>query len=339
MLTIKQRQQTIFFILLFGWSGLTAQQAPAVANAASGTLLDRIVAVVNGEVIALSELKEAMALMRFGVNLPGSLTSSASRVKPETVSLEREALNQLIERKVQLQLARKRGISVEPNEIEQLLREIINKNERHTDESFRNALARENLTLERYMKNLEEQLIIFKLATREVKSGILLDEKELHDYYLNHLDRYTLPDEIHIRQILLDLPGPELNESVLEKARMLIALLNNGADFQSLAREHSHNTGGEESGDLGFIKKNQLLPAIEKAIHGLQPGEISDPVETHAGIYILMVEEIREGQHKPFDEVKPLIRETLFQERSAQRYHEWLQDIRNAAQVNIKVQH
>ena len=330
---MKQRQKAIFFILLLGW-------APAVANAASsGRLLDRIVAVVNGEVIALSELKEAMAQMRFGVDLPGSMTSPAARVHPETVLLEREALNQLIERKVQLQLARKRGISVEPNEIEQLLREIMNENELYTDEAFRNALARENLTLERYKKNLEEQLIIFKLAAREVKSGILLDEKELHDYYLNHLDRYTLPDEIHIRQILLDLPEPELKESVLEKARVLLAQLNNDADFQSLAREHSHNTEGKEGGDLGFIKKNQLLPVIEKAIHGLQPGEISDPVETHAGIHILKVEEIREGQRKPFDEVKPLIRETLFQERAAQRYHQWLQDIRNAAQVEIKIQY
>lgn len=328
----------IFLILFFGWIWVATQPATNVANAASVRLLDQIVAVVNGEVIALSELKEAMAQMRLGIDSSGSITSPTTRINPDTVSLEREVLNQLIERKVQLQLARKQGIKVEPNEVEQLHRDIRNNNQISTDEEFQNALARENLTWEQYKKNLQEQLLILKLVNREVKSGILLNEEELQDYYQNQLSRYSLPDETHLRQILLEISEAELRESILEKARMLIAQLRKGADFQSLAREHSQGAERKEGGDLGFIKKGQVLPVIENAIHHLQPGEISSPVETPAGIHILQVVEVKSGRHKPFEEVKPLIRETLFQKRAAQRYHDWLQDIRNAAQVEIKVQ-
>lgn len=326
------------WIGLFMNSICCSGQALAEANRTSEKTMDRIVAVVNGKVITLSELKEAMAQIRLGLSLPGMLTvPTVNAVNPKAVSFEREVLNHLIEREMQFQHAQRQGIRVSSNEVNQLLREIRDKNGLYTDAVFQNALIQENLTLKQYTQDLKKQLMILKLANQEVNSGILLDEKELREYYSNHLGQFSLPDEVHLRQILLEIARPELKESVTQKAARIAEELENGADFLSLARQYAQDTGSGGTHDLGFVKKDQILPIVKETIRDLKAGGISAPVETSLGIHIFQVLEIRTGQHKPFEEVASLIREKLFQERAKERYHEWLQDIRNTAQVNIKV--
>jgi len=340
---IKRRIPAMILIALFGWAGhdtLTekalGQPAPDSLNGA--VVLDRIVAIVNGEVITFSELKEAMTRMQLGLPDLGTAvnTKAESLRSPVPHPPEREALNRLIERKLQLQLAQRRGITVESEEVEEALEEIKKRNGISTDEALEKALLADRSNLDQYKSDLREQLLILKLANREVKSGILLNEEELREYYQNYLDRYSLPDEIHLRQILLRIPQPELKEVVWQKAQEMVAQLRAGTDFKSLARQESSGPEAKEEGDLGFVKKGQVLPLVEQAISGLAPSEVSDPVITSAGVHIFYVEEVKTGQIRPFEEVKQQIRESLFQERSAKSYSEWLQNLRDAAQVEIR---
>lgn len=335
----------ILIAILIAFFGL-AGPITVTANSNGSVLLDRIVAIVNGEVITFSELKEAMTRMQLGLEELGpAMDSKAESLhSPVPHPPEREALNQLIERKLQLQLAQRRGITVESDEVEEALKEIKKRNGISTDEALEKALLADRSNLDQYKSDLREQLMILKLANREVQSGILLNEEELLEYYQNHLNRYSLPDEIHLRQILLRIPQPDPPEAekevIWKKAQEMVAQLRAGPpqanDFKSLARQESEGPEAKEGGDLGFVKKGQVLPLVEQAISGLAPFEVSDPVVTSAGVHIFFVEEVKTGQYRPFEEVKQQIRESLFQERSAKSYGEWLQNLRDAAQVEIK---
>ena len=321
-------------IIAFAFGGLLFLNGEGTA----GDLVDRIVAVVNGEIIALSEVQESIKRMQLQPDLPTGLSKNSGGGKATTVSLERETLNNLIERKVQLQMAHKKGITVDPKEVDQLLRDTRNQKGLHSDSAFQKALAKENLTLESYKKDLEIEIMILKLINREIKSGILLDEKEVQDYYNNHMEEYMLPDEFHLRQFRFTIPRPELRETVLKEARLLVEKIRAGADFNQISMKDLPTAKGGSSSDLGFLEKGQMRPEVEEAVHGLSPGEVSNPVETPSGIHIFFLEEVKTLQFRSYGEMKTLIRDKIFEEKAAQRYKKWLQDIRNMAQVEIKVQ-
>lgn len=338
---INRRIPAMILIALFGWAiqdSLTAKSPAQPPQSNGAVVLDRIAAIVNGEVITFSELREAMTRMQLGLEeLDPAMDSKAESLhSPVSHTPEREALNRLIEHKLQLQLAQRRGITVESDEVGEALKEIKKRNGMSTDEALEKALLADRSNLDQYKSDLREQLMILKLANREVQSGILLNEEALLEYYQNHLDHYSLPDEIHLRQILLRIPQSELKEVVWKKAQEMVAQLRAGTDFKSLAGQESSGSEAKDGGDLGFVKKGQVLPLVEQAISGLAPFEVSDPVVTSAGIHIFFVEEIKTGQVRPFEEVKQQIRESLFQERSAKSYGEWLQNLRDSAQVEIK---
>ena len=324
---------------LFAWtSSPILQGEKALAQSDRNVVLDRIVAIVNGEIITLSELEEAIARMRMGLSELDSPENDNPRNLSQTDPhlLEREVLNQLIERKLQIQLANKRGVTAEPEEVNQALDEIRQRNGFNTNKAFQETLTKNRLSLDQFKNDVRDHLVILKLANREVRSTILLDKEELLDHYKKHQDRYAQPDEIHLRQILLRIPSPEAKEKVQKKAEELLSQLRNGTDFVSLATQVSEGPEARDGGDLGFIKKGELLPYVEQSIFRLSPGEISDPIETLAGIHIFRVEEIRTGQISPFEEVEQEIREGLFQERSSALYGEWLQNLRDTAQVEIR---
>jgi parvulin-like peptidyl-prolyl isomerase len=330
--------ETLFLVVLLAWAGPILVEDKASAQSSQNAVLDRIVAIVNGEIITLSEFQDAMARMRLGLSGLSLPTNDNSQDLGQTDPhlLEREVLNQLVERRLQLQLAYKRGITVNPEEVDQALNEIRERNGLKTSEALQQALTLNRLSLDQFKNDLRDHIMILKLANREVRSTILLDEKQLLDYYESHPDRYAQPDEIRLRQILLRVPRSQSKQDTLKKAEELVTRIRNGADFRSLAQEVSQGPEAKDGGDLGFIKKGELLSYVEKILFDLSPGEISDPIETQAGIHIFRIEEVKTGQIRPFEEVKQEIRESLFQERSAALYGEWLQNLRDAAQVEIR---
>ena len=300
-------------------------------------LFDRIVAVVNGEVITLTELKQAKARLRLDFEYPEFIQSDFRRNSSRAGQEDREVLNQLIERKLQVQLAQKRGINISDRETQQLLMQIRAGNGLLDDEIYRETLRKEQLTPAQYEQDAREQLMILKLATREAKEGILLSEDDLTEYYEKHREKYRLPDGFSLRQILILVPEAEQHEDMMAKAENLVLRLRSGVDFKEMVKEYSQGPEARDNGVIGFIQKDQMLAEVESAVSDLPPGGISEPVITATGIHIFRVDEVRRGEYQPYEKVKSEVREQLFQERVAHRYRAWLHDLRNAAQVEIRL--
>jgi peptidyl-prolyl cis-trans isomerase SurA len=323
---IKQRALMVMALLLSAvWI-----QPPAVGGTST---VDRIIAVVNGEIITSSDLQSAAAQSRLGL-----LTLSPDGIISQRPSSEQEILEQLINQRLQLQIARKKGITVGPEEVEKAVADVKLKNGMTTDSALQKALQEERADLDQYKNGLKDQIMIVKLVNREVKSGVVLSDEEMRSYYADHSNQFLSPMQYRLRQIYIPLSQPDSAQTAEQIARNVEEQLKNGADFQVLVKRYSSGPELKDNGDLGTVRADQMMPEIRRAIESLKPGEFSGPVKTAAAVHIFRLDEIQPPKPRTFEEVRTEIQDRLFQERSADLYEKWLKDLRTAAQVEIKYQ-
>jgi parvulin-like peptidyl-prolyl isomerase len=282
---------------------------------------DRIVAVVNTEVITLSELKAETQSeeTRIRAQYRGAELERRLRL------LQYEALTRMIEHKLQLQAAKKKGVSVTDEEVVNTIKEMKRQGEK-VDESSDSVI-----------QALKEQLTLLKVVEREVRSAIMVSETEQQRYYMQHQSRFMLPEEYRISQILIMPRSGEDRAEVRARAAAIYAELQRGADFADLALRRSDGPESTRGGSLGFIRQGDLLPPIERAIAGLQLGQITEPVETPQGIHIIRLEEKTPPQFHPFAEVKTEIQGLVYRQKSEDVYQVWLKDLKNKAYIEVKL--
>lgn len=290
----------------------------ALASAAHVT--DRIIAVVNSELITLSELKAEVAAeeKRLQERYQGE------ELQRRLQQVEYMTLTRMIERKLQIQLARAKGVDVTDEEIQRAVQELRRQGE-HVD-----------ATNPDEKKSLKEQLLLLKVVDREVRSGVMVSEAEMLRYYETHLSRFMLPEEYRISQILI-VPRPTQDRAEARaKAASVAAALKRGADFAEMALRYSDGPGATRGGNLGFVRQGELVPAIERALAGLQPGQITEPIETPEGFHIIRLDEKKPPQFRPFAEVKNEIQGLVYQQKSEDVYQLWLADLKNRAFIEVK---
>ncbi|MGH7206521.1 MAG: peptidylprolyl isomerase [Nitrospiraceae bacterium] len=291
---------------------------PLAAEAAH--LADRIVAVVNSEVIMLSEIKAEIAAeeKRLQERYRGA------ELQRRLQQVEYMALTRMIERILQMQLAKSKGMDVTDEELAQAVRELQRQGEKVD-------IANPN-----DKKSLKEQLTLMKVVDREVRSSVMVSETEMKRYYEQHRGRFSLPEEYRLSQILIRPRSGEEPAQTQAKAKAVYAALKQGADFAELAFRHSDGAEATRGGSLGFVRQGELLPSIERAVAALQPGEISEPVTTTEGIHILRLDEKKPSQFRPFAEVKAEMQGVVFQQKSEDVYQLWMANLKNKAYIEVK---
>lgn len=287
---------------------------------AAGHLEDRIVAVVNSDLIMMSDVKQELEPERQRISRHHRGDELAQRLK----TVEYMALTKMIERRLQLQEAKARGVDVSDQEVKQAVEQMKRQGEKLD--------ASDPITL----RNVRDQLTLLKVVDREVRSGVMVGDVEMKRYYQEHRDRFALPEEYTLSQILILPRSPDDTADALEKARRIMAELKKGEKFEDLALQYSDGPNASRGGRLGFVRQGELVPAIERAIASLVPGGISDVIETPEGFHIVRVEEKKPKQFRPFEEVRFEIQALVFQQKSEDVFQSWLVDLKNKAYIEIK---
>jgi len=281
---------------------------------------DRIVAVVNSDLIMLSEVKRELAPERERLKKQHRGEDLARRLK----IAESMILTTMIERRIQLQEAKVRGIDVADQDVKQTIRQLKQQGEK-LDET-------DAWTL----KNVRDQLTLLKLVDREVRSGIMVVDSDMRRYYQEHRDRFALPEEYTLSQILLERRSSDDGAAAKAKSREILALLKQGEPFEDLALRYSEGPNASRGGTLGLVRQGELLPIIERAIANLEPGGISDPIDTPDGLHIVRVDEKKPKQFRPYEAVKMEIQGLVFQQKSEDMFQTWLANLKNKAYIEVK---
>jgi peptidyl-prolyl cis-trans isomerase SurA len=294
----------------------------SVPGSASGSVVvDRVVAVVNDDIITMSDLQREEALK-----------------KGEVVHDDRLVLEDMIDRKLQMAAAKRSGMDVTDKELADAVADIIKRNNMDMQQ-FGVALAKEGLTVEQYKAELREQITLSRLFNKYIRSNVNVDEAEARAFYQNNPKTYSLPEEIRVRQIFLTVPGdatPEQAAVIKEKAQSVYARVQKGEDFIRLVREVSQGATASHDGDLGFMKRGDALPEIEEAARTLKPGDSSSPFLCAGGYNVIKLEEVRTPV-RPFEKVKDEIMKTLYEQKVENTYRSWLQSLRGDSHIENRL--
>ena len=300
-------------LLLLGWASLIPRQA-------EGLMVDRIAAVINSEPILLSEVQEKLL----------------SDEKKDTTTLL-NTLNHLIDQKLQVQTARKKGVTVSDDEIHKAIEDTRIRNGLTNEEAFKKSLEKENLTLEKISEEIKTQILIRKLFQREILPDVVVKDEELNRYYQDHPELFRAPEKRKISQIIFKFPtGADSADigKIKEEADLLFAKIREGKSIEQFIEENHEFSQNFSLSELGSFHKGELLPALDQAAFSLETGKWSKPVETGSGILLLKVDQ-NPTILKPFEEVIPEIKERLFQERSESAMNEWMANLRKSATIDI----
>ena len=282
---------------------------------------DRIVAVVNTEVITLSELEEELTEAK----QQARQRSSGAELDRQLRQITYMGLNRMIERKLQVQLAKRRGIKVTDEDVKDAVVRLRRLGEA-PDENDPKELA-----------TIKDQLTAMRLINLQIRSTLLVSETELLRFYQQHQARFLLPPEVRLSQIMIAL-GPESELlRVREQAQHIFALLKQGERFEELAARYSDSPEAQRGGSLGFVRLGDMLPQIRTAIEGLGPGAITEPIASPIGMHIIRVDERQLSQYRPFEEVKEDIRNAVLQLKSEEAYQEWIKDLKDKSYIEVRL--
>jgi len=299
---------------------LSAGLLPAGAAPVSGpVVVDRVVAVVNEEIITMSDLQRE-ALKR-----------------PDTAD-QRLVLEGMIDRKLQMVAAKRNGMEVTDRELTEAVADIMKRNNMDSKQ-FADALAREGLTLEQYQAEFREQMTMSRLFNKFIRSGVSVEEKEIREHYEKNAKQFSLPEEIRVRLLVVTVPEKASSAQAAEarkKAEDLMVRIKKGEDFIRLIREHSGSPTAAQDGDLGFMQRGHAIPEIEEAAKDLRPGEYAGPLKAVDGLYIIRVEEVR-APVMTFDKVKEEIQKALFEQKMENAYRAFLQTLRSEAHIENRL--
>jgi len=319
--------KTFYTLLFLAAPAFFWYPSPAIAEPNN-----RVVAIVNDEVITLYELNGRMK------ELTG-MDPAEMRLRDEKQYLEarRKILNNLIENKLTLQKILQLGVQVTPKQVDSAI-ETIKRNNGWTQEDLVAGLKKQGTAYDSYREKIKVQLERMQLINFAVKSKIIIREEDITEYYDNHRDEFVVKGKVHLAIIVLNQEGMSNqggSGSLSRQAENILARLKGGEDFGELARKFSRGPGAEDGGDVGFFKTSQLDPKLREIIKQMSPGDISEPIARPSGIQIVKLIDNQKGRLKPIEEVRNAIYQIFYQKEVNKRYSAWIKKLRDMAYIKV----
>lgn len=326
---------------------LLAQNAPSAQTAASssaGTIIQRVLVKVNGEVFTQKELEEKQieALQQENKgNLQGAaLNQALTEMLPDL-------LVNAIDDVLLLQRGKELGFHLSDEQFNDSI-ETIKKDNKMTDAELNAALAQEGLTRQTLRARLDRNYIIRTVQQREVMGHMNLTEEELRQYYDKHPDEFVKPASVTLRELLVAVPAQEgrggqpqlFAPGADQQAREKIAALREralaGEDFEKLIAEASDSPTKSSGGIIGPIVVTEMATGIRDAIDKLQPGEITQPIRTTRGYQVFKLESRTAAVPQPFEAVKDDLAQKVGEARLDVETQKYLQTLRTQAIIDWK---
>ncbi len=278
--------------LLLGGAALAA---PALAE----TPLDRVVAIVDNDVIMQSQFEERLDQVRKTIAQRGAEA-------PSEEVLRQQVLERLITENLQLQLAERSGIRITDEELNQAMATIAQRNNM-SPEQFRAALARDGMDPQEAREQIRREMLISRVRQRRVAERIQISDQEVQNFLASDLGQLQLAEEYRLANILVAVPEAADSATIRraeELAEQTYRQLQEGADFARLAVTRSASENALEGGDMGWRKAAQLPPPFDTLVRDMNVGDVTRPVRTPPGYILVKVLEKRGDESTVREEVQ-----------------------------------
>jgi len=299
---------------------------------AQAEVVDRVIAIVNDDVITFSDLnREGAALFR-------RITQEAppEQVEGTLLKAREEILSGLIDKLIVAQRAKKMGISVGNPEVDSAIKNIIERN-KTTPEKFWQQLTLMGTNEQDYRELIRSQILQDRLIDYEIRSRVVVNEERIHEYYEKNYSQKMKEDAYHVLQ--MGFVWKEDSRAAKEDARRRAEEARQqalaGQDFRTLARQSSDLPSAKDGGDIGVFKKSEMAAYMKASILGLQVGQISAIQETPVGyqFFKLLSDKGDVGLQASYETVKEQIRQRLYEETLNSQFQKWVKELRDQAYI------
>tara|TARA_R110002049_G_scaffold252264_2_gene427407 strand:- start:129626 stop:130939 length:1314 start_codon:yes stop_codon:yes gene_type:complete len=258
-----------------------------IATAEASLLLDRIVAVVEDDVITASELQERINVIKAQAGDQAAL--------PDEATLTEQVLQRMIVERLQVKWGERRGITIDDNSLDQAMRNLAERNRLDLDQ-FRSALLQQGIDYIAFRDQVRTEMTIGQVIRRAVESNIQVSPSEIDALLESQQGSLDTDAEYRIAHILIQLPQDPTPDNI-EVAKTKIEKLHKraleGESFTQLAIANSQAQDALEGGDLGWRNKNQLPGVFSRNLSNMNPGDISDILRSGSGFHIFRVLDMR----------------------------------------------
>jgi peptidyl-prolyl cis-trans isomerase SurA len=288
-------------------------------------ILERVVVKVNGDIVTLTDFTARQIS-----------EAQAARVTPDRIEQflrdnNARILQSAIDDVLILQKAADMGMKLRPEYIKEVIDNIKKENNIESDEAFLGQLSREGLSLDDLKRNIERSILTRQIITREVDSKVQVTEQDARADYEARKAEYSTPARLRLQEILVR------GDDAEKKASDVVRRARAGEDFAQLARSFSAAPTRAAGGELGELSHGDMNPEIEKVARTLEIGGVSDPMQRGDAYLILRLASRTDGSVVPFADVKEEILKQLGQTRRTETYDRFVDGLRKAAVIDIRV--
>jgi peptidyl-prolyl cis-trans isomerase SurA len=288
-------------------------------------VIDRVVAVVNDDVVMMSDLQEAIILSR-----------RDGRSVPDGAEFERTMLNRLVDHRLQVQEAKRDKVEITDDELRAQLDDIVKRNGGDR-EKFEAQLQVQGVTWEALRREMREQLLAQRVRSRRVVRRSTVTEAEVDQYLAQNRDKFEAGLKYHAFHIAITVEAtssPGAWEQAKGEIESISVALAGGADFAELARTRAKDPTG---GDLGWLARGELDAVFEQPLLALQKGQVTAPIRSGAAYHLFKLDDREELTADRLADARQQGRDLLLQKKAQERFDEWLEGLRRRALIAIRL--
>lgn len=324
------RQMTLSVALSFS---AASWLSPHISEA---KVVDRVVAVVNDDVITDSELQELIIPVRMRLQSIADPLKRAELLREQT----QQALDQLIGQRLLIQVAHEQGVTVSDEQVEGHLQSVMSQ-QGWGEAELTQYLSAQGMSREDLKQQSRDFLLQQHVTQRNLASKMQVTESDLKSAYQDLLTEQKAEAKVEGAHIILPVAsGSDAAGEAATKqlATELLTRARSGEDFGTLARQYSKGSGDASGGDLGVISRGGGLPReLEEAFFTLKQGEVAGPIRTPFGYHIIKVTSVALQPPPSFEQLRPQLEGKLRQERFQSELKEWLEKLKSSAFIERKL--
>jgi peptidyl-prolyl cis-trans isomerase SurA len=288
-------------------------------------VIDRVVAVVNDDVVMMSDLQEAIVISR-----------RDGRGLPDGAEFERTMLNRLVDHRLQVQEAKRDKVEVSDDDLRGAVEEIVKRNGGDR-EKFEVQLRAQGVTWDALRREMREQLLAQKVRSRRVVGRSRVTESEVDQYLAQNRDKFEAGLKYHALHMAITVEAttsPAAWEQAKQEIDGIATALAGGADFAELARTRAKDPAG---GDLGWLARGELDATFEGPLLALQKGQVTAPIRSGSAYHLFKLEDREELTAERLADARQQARDLLLQKKAQERFDEWLETLRRRALIAIRL--
>ncbi len=304
---------------------------------AAEEVVNGIAAVVNGEVITFSQVRELAAAQEKSA----SEVYHGEELQKKLKDVRQQAIKDLIDRALILQEFKKREFNIPGYVVDDSVQRIIRQEFGGDRMAFVRTLQAQGFSMARFRNIEKDKITVQAMRQSKVSDNIIVSPVKIREYYSKNAGTYTTPEQVKLRMIVLregttsggDATDPGVGKK--QMAREIHDKLAGGAEFDRLAQMYSEDSTNESGGDWGWIERKTLNEEIAKVAFSMKKGQISDVIQVDNAYYIIMVEDKKPAITKPLSEVQQEIVQNLIQQEKLKTQDQWLESLRKKAYIKI----